>query len=192
MPRQHCPPGGDTALEGKDVIDQDLLDATDLSHHSIKGSDKEDMLESFGYLSEGDPNFQGSLEFVTKKQLSRSHSMVKDGSRGESANDHKASGDSETPQEGRPSEPFGDESTREILNMQSSGDNLSLIATQPPAEDISGVQLTRDTLSSGTVYVRKNGPPGGKGAVEKKYDGESFLPGQQSTFDKSMCNGWTS
>jgi hypothetical protein len=77
-------------------------------------------------------------------------------------------------------------STREILNTLSSGDNLSLISTQPPAEDIHGVQLTRDTLSSGTVYVRKNGPPGGEGAVGKKYDGESFLPGQQSTFDKSM------
>jgi hypothetical protein len=36
MPRQHRPPGGDTALGGKDVIDQDLLDATDLRHHSIK------------------------------------------------------------------------------------------------------------------------------------------------------------
>jgi hypothetical protein len=106
--------------------------------------------------------------------------MLKDRSRGESANDHKASGDSETPQEGRPSEPFGDESTREILNTLSSRDNLSLISTQPPAEDISGVQLTRDTLSSGTVYVRKNGPPGGEGAVGKKYDGESFLPGRRT------------
>jgi hypothetical protein len=65
IPRQHRPPGGNTALRGKDVIDQDLLDATDLSHHSIKGSDKEDMPESFGYLSEGDPIFQGSSEFVT-------------------------------------------------------------------------------------------------------------------------------
>jgi hypothetical protein len=71
------------------------------------------MPESFGYLSEGDPNIQGSLEFVTKKQLSRSHSMLRDGSGEESANDHKVSEDSETPQEGRPSEPFGDESTRE-------------------------------------------------------------------------------
>jgi hypothetical protein len=74
------------------------------------------MPESFGYLSEEDPNFQGSLEFVTKKQLSRSHSMLRDGSGEESANDHKVSGDSETPLEGRPSEPFGDESTREVLN----------------------------------------------------------------------------
>jgi hypothetical protein len=131
MPRQHRPPGGDTSLGGKDVIDQDLMDATSLSHHSIKGSDKEDMPESFGYLSKGDPNFQGSLEFVAKKQLSRSHSMLRDGSGEESANDHKVSGDSETPQEGCPSEPFGDESTREILNTLSSGDNISLISTQP-------------------------------------------------------------
>jgi hypothetical protein len=80
MPRQHRPPGGDTALRGKDVIDQDLLDATDLSHHSIKESGKEKMPKSFGYLSEGEPNFQENLEFVTKKQLSRSHSMLKDGS----------------------------------------------------------------------------------------------------------------
>jgi hypothetical protein len=62
-----------------------------------------------------------------------------------------------------------------------------LTSTQLPAEDIPGVQLTRpDTLSSGTVHVQKNGPPGGEGAVGKDYDGESFLPGQQSTFDKSM------
>jgi hypothetical protein len=34
------------------VIDEDLLDATDLSHHSSKESDKEEMPQSFGYLSE--------------------------------------------------------------------------------------------------------------------------------------------
>jgi hypothetical protein len=168
------------------VIDQDLLDATSLNHHSIKELDKEDMPESFRYLSEGDPNFQGSLEFVTKKQLSRSHNMLRDGSGEESANDHKVSEDSETAHEGRPSEPFGDESTREILNTLSSGDNLSLTSTQLPAEDIPGVQLTRDNLSSGTVHVQKSGPLGGEGAAGKSNDGKSFLPGQQSTFDKSM------
>jgi hypothetical protein len=56
--------------------------------------------------------------------------------------------DSETPEEGRPPEPFKDESTREILNTLSSRDNRSLIITQPPAEDIPGVQLRRDNLSS--------------------------------------------
>jgi hypothetical protein len=101
------------------VIDQDLSDATDLSHHSIKGSGKEEMPESFGYLSEGDPNFQGSLESVTKKQLSGSHSTLKDGSGEESANDHKVSGDSKTPQEGRTSEPFGDESHYAVARRQS-------------------------------------------------------------------------
>jgi hypothetical protein len=34
--------------------------------------------------------------------------------------------------------------------------------------------------------VQKNGPPRGEGAVGKTYDGESFLPGQQSAFDQSM------
>jgi hypothetical protein len=112
--------------------------------------------------------------------------MLKDGSGEESANDHKVYGDSETHQEGRPSEPFGDESTKEILTTLSSGDNLSLISAQLPTEDIPGVQLTKNTLSSETVYVRKNGPPRGEGAVGKKYDGESFLPGQQLAFNKSM------
>jgi hypothetical protein len=119
VPRQYRSSRGNTALRGKDVINQDLMDATDLSHHSIKESGKEEMPEILGYLSEGDPNFQGSLEFVTKKQLSGSHSMLKDGSGEESANDHKVSGDSMTPQEGRPSEPFGDESIKEILTTLS-------------------------------------------------------------------------
>jgi hypothetical protein len=101
--------------------------------------------------------------------------VLGDGSREESANDHRVTGDSETPQEGRPSEPFGDESTREILNTMSLGDNLSLISTQLPAEDLTGAQLTRDNLSSETVRVQKNGPPGGEGAVEKNDGGESFF-----------------
>jgi hypothetical protein len=64
--------------------------------------------------------------------------------------------------------------------------SLSDYYTAAAAEDIPGVQLTRDNLSSGTVRVRKNGPQGGEGAVGKNNVGESFLPGQQSTFDKSM------
>jgi hypothetical protein len=186
IPRQYRASGDSTTHGGKNVTDQDSLDVTDLSHYSIKESDKQDMPESFGYLSEGDPNYQGTLEFVMKKQLPRSRSMLGNGSGEESANDHKDSGESEMPQEGRPSEPFGDESTREIINTLSSGDNLSLTATRLPAEDIHGVQLTRDNLSSGTLYAQKNGPPRGEGAVGKNEDGESFLPGQQLTFDQSM------
>jgi hypothetical protein len=140
IPRQYRAPGDSTAHGGKNVTDQDSLDATDLSHYSIEESDKQDMPESFGYLSEGDPNYQGTLELVMKKQLPRSRSMLGNGSGEKSANDHKDSGESETPQEGRPSEPFGDESTREIPNTLSSGDNLSLATTPLPAENIPGVQ----------------------------------------------------
>jgi hypothetical protein len=71
MPRQHRPPGGNTALGGKDVIDQDLLDATDLSHHSIKELGKEEMPESFGYLSEGDSNGSRKLEICDKEAAVR-------------------------------------------------------------------------------------------------------------------------
>jgi hypothetical protein len=49
-----------------------------------------------------------------------------------------------------------------------------------------GRGYTWRTNNKGHSLFRKNGPPGGKGAVGKKYDGESFLPGQQPTFDKSM------
>jgi hypothetical protein len=57
-PRQFRSPRGDDAHTGKNVIDEDLLDATDLSHHSSKESDKEEMPQSFDYLSEEDPNFK--------------------------------------------------------------------------------------------------------------------------------------
>jgi hypothetical protein len=42
-PRQFRSWRDDDAHAGKNVIDQDLLDATDLSHHSSKESDKEKM-----------------------------------------------------------------------------------------------------------------------------------------------------
>jgi hypothetical protein len=186
IPHWYRPPGKDTVVGGKNVVGKDLLDATSLNHHSNEEPDKEEMPESFGYLSERSPNYQGALEFVTKKQLPGSRSMLVNGSGRVSANDHKDFGDSETPQEGRPSEPYEDESTREILKLLSSGDNLSSTPTQLPAEDIPDVQLTRDTLSSGTVRVQKNGPPGGTGAVGRNNDGEFILPGQQVTFDKSL------
>jgi hypothetical protein len=51
------------------------------------------------------------------------------------------------------------------------------------------VQLIRDNPSSGTVYAQQNGPPGGEGAVGKNDDGESFLPGQQPTFDNLSMPG---
>jgi hypothetical protein len=47
---------------GKDVISEDLLDATDPNHNPTDKSDSLEMPEGFGYLSEGDPDFQGVLE----------------------------------------------------------------------------------------------------------------------------------
>jgi hypothetical protein len=44
---------------GKDVISEDLLDATDPDHDPSDKSDSLAMPEGFGYLFEGDPNFQG-------------------------------------------------------------------------------------------------------------------------------------
>jgi hypothetical protein len=40
---------------------EESLDATDFSHDPSNKSDTEEMPESFGYLSEGDPNYQGVL-----------------------------------------------------------------------------------------------------------------------------------
>jgi hypothetical protein len=171
------------------MVDQDSLDATDLNHHSSKESDNEEMPESFGYLSYQDPNFQGAWEFMMEKQLPRSRSMLGNGSGEEekSANNHKESGESETPQEGRPSEPCEDESTRKILKLLSSGDEVSYIDTQLPAEDIPGVPLTRVTPSSGTKHTQKNELPTRGEVVGEEYsDCESILPDQQSAFDKLM------
>ena len=42
---------------GKDMISEDLLDATDPDHDPSDKSDSLEMPEGFGYLSEGDPNF---------------------------------------------------------------------------------------------------------------------------------------
>jgi hypothetical protein len=73
------------------------------------------MPKSFGYLSEGDPNFHGALKFVMEKQPPRRGSMLRNGSRRVCASDHEAAGEqSGTPQEGRPLEVSDDES-REIL-----------------------------------------------------------------------------
>jgi hypothetical protein len=188
--RQFQSAGVDDTRRGRNMVDQDLMDATNLNHHSNKESDNEEMPKSFGYLSEGDPNFQGaSMEFVMEKQLPKSSSVLRNGSKKEKASDHEGSGEqSETPQEGRPLESFDDESTREILKTLSSGDNISLTNNiQPPAEDIPGASLTRENVSTGTRCMRTHDlPEEGEIIGEKHQDGESKLSGQQSTFDKSM------
>jgi hypothetical protein len=97
---------------------------------------------------------------VAGKQLSRQkNSVLGDGSgeEKESAIDHEVSGESGMSQEGHSSDSFDDEST-EILKTLSSGDTISLTRTQLPAEDIPGVRLTRDNLSSGTACMQRNNP----------------------------------
>jgi hypothetical protein len=44
-------------------------------------SDREEMPESFGYLSGSEPNFQGVLEFVMSAQLPESRSVSGNGSK---------------------------------------------------------------------------------------------------------------
>jgi hypothetical protein len=181
--------GGDNTHRVRNMVDQDLLDATNLNHYSSKKSDNEEMPKTFGYLSEEDPNFQGALEFVMEKQLPRSSSVLRNGSKKEKASDHEGSGEqSGMPQEGRPLESSDDESTREILKTLSAGDNISLTNNaQPPAEDIPGASLTRESVSTGRRRMRKDDlPEEGEIIGEKHQDGESKLSGQQSTFDKSM------
>jgi hypothetical protein len=60
-PRQlyHAPRVG-KVYEGKDMISEDLLDATDPNHDSSDKSDSLEMPKGFGYLSEGDPIFKES------------------------------------------------------------------------------------------------------------------------------------
>jgi hypothetical protein len=54
---------------GKHMISEDLLDATDPDHDPSDKSDSLEMPEGFGYLSAGDPDFQGVLEFVMLRRL---------------------------------------------------------------------------------------------------------------------------
>jgi hypothetical protein len=189
-PRQFQSAGGDDTRRGRNMVDQNLLDATDLNHHSSKESDNEEMPKIFGYLSESDPNFQGALKFVMGQQLPRSSSVLRNGSRKvKDSNDHEGSEEQNgTPQEGRPLESSDDESTREILKTLSSGDNFSLINnTQPPAEDIPDASLKRENVSTGTRRMRTDDlPEEGEIIGEKHQVGVSKLLGQQSTFDKSM------
>ena len=62
------------------MISEDLLDATDPDHDPSDKSDSLEMPEGFGYLSEGDPNFQGVLEFVMPRRLQARRSMLRNGS----------------------------------------------------------------------------------------------------------------
>jgi hypothetical protein len=150
--------------------------------------DKEEMPQSFSYLSEEDPIFQGSLEFVAGKQLSRQkNSVLGDGSgeKKKSAINHEVLGESRMFQEGHSSDSLDDEST-EVLKTLSSRDTISLTKTQLPVEDIPGVRLTRDNFSSRTARMQNNPWTKGKVVGKKRDNGKFILPGQQSTFDKSM------
>jgi hypothetical protein len=126
---------------------------------------------------------------VAGKQLSRQkNSVLGDGSKEkkESAIDHEVSRESGMFQEGHSSDSSDDEST-EVLKTLLSRDTISLTKRQLPVEDIPGVRLTRDNFSSGTARMQKNNSWTKGEVVGKKRDnGEFILPGQQSTFDKSM------
>jgi hypothetical protein len=178
---------------GKDMISEDLLDATDSDHDPSDKSDSLKMPEGFGYLSEGDPDFQGVLKFVMPRQLQTKRHMLKNGSgdneeEEESAVPISGLGESEMPQEGYPFDPLGDKSAREILKNLPPGEQPSLMNGKELAKDIPADVLTRDDFSSGTRNVRRNDPPEEAAVVgEKRSGGKSTSPlGQQSTFDKLM------
>jgi hypothetical protein len=177
---------------GKDMISEDLLDATDPDHDPSNKSDSLEMPEGFGYLSEGDPNFQGVLEFVMPRRLQAKRSMLRNGSgeneEEESAVPIRSLGESEMPQEGHPLDPLRDEAARQVLKNLPPGEQPSLMNGKELAKDIPADVLTRDDFSSGTSNVRRNDPPEEAAVVgEKRSGGKSTSPlGQQSTFDKSM------
>jgi hypothetical protein len=60
---------------------EELLDATDFGQDPSDKRDSVEMPESFGYLSECDPNFQGVLKFVMNGQLQEKRSVPKNGSK---------------------------------------------------------------------------------------------------------------
>jgi hypothetical protein len=193
-PRQYRAPRVGKIYGGEDLMCEESLDATDFSYDPRNKSDREEMPESFGYLSESDPNFQGVLEFVMSAQLPESRSVSGNGSEKNKDEEKKSAmpirtlEDSEMPQKGHPSE-LKDEAARQILKNLSIGEQPSLLNDKELAQDIpADVLLTRDDFSSGTRNVRKNDPPEEVAIVgEKRVDGESnSLSGQQSTFDKSM------
>jgi hypothetical protein len=177
---------------GKGMISEDMLDATDPDHDPSDKSDNLEMPEGFGYLSEGDPNFQGVLEFMMPRRLQAKCSMLRNGSKvneeEESVVPIRSLGESEMPRKGHPLDPLRDEAVRQILKNLPPGEQPSLMNGKELAKDIPADVLTRDDFSSGTSNVRKNDPPKEAAVVEEKRSGgKSTSPlGQQSTFDKSM------
>jgi hypothetical protein len=152
-PRSIVPQG----YGGKDEINEDLLDAADSTHHANKDPDRKAMPENFGYLSESDQNYEGALEFVTLKQLTK-ESIVLESIEYESA-DHEDPGQSETSQEGRPSETFEDGSTKIHKNLPS-GAHTSLIKGLELAKDLPpDVKLTTELLAPGTPRKQRSGLP---------------------------------
>jgi hypothetical protein len=170
------------------MISEDSLDATDPDHDPSDKSDSLEMPEGFGYLSEGDPNFQGVLEFVMPRRLQAKRSMLRNGSgdnkeEEESAVPISGLGESEMPQEGHPLDPLRDEAAREILKTLPPGEQPSLMNGRELAKDIPADVLTRDDFSSGTRNMRRNDPPEEAAVVgEKRSGGKSTSPlGQQLT-----------
>jgi hypothetical protein len=178
---------------GKDMINEDLLDAADSNHDPSDKSDSLEMPEGFGYLSEGDSNFQGVLEFVMPRRLQTKCSMLRNGS-GDNEEEEESVvpisglGESEMPQEGHPLDPLRDEAAKEIFKNLPPREQSSLMNGKELAKDIPADVLTRDDFSSETRNVRRNDPPEEAAVVgEKRSGGKSTSPlGQQSTFDKSM------
>jgi hypothetical protein len=161
---------------GKDMISEDLLNALDLDHDPSDKSDSLEMPEGFGYLYEGDPNFQGVLKFVMPRRLQMKRSMLRNGSgdneeEEESAVPISGLGESEMPQEGHPLDPLRDEAAKEILKNLPPGEEPSLMKGNELAKDIPADVLTNDDFSSGTRNVRRNDPPEDAAVVGKKLSG---------------------
>jgi hypothetical protein len=109
-PRRYRAPRVGKVYGGEDLMCEESLDAMDFSHDPSNKSDREEMPESFGYLSEGDPNYQGVLEFVMPVPLQEIRSKLENGSKEEkeSARPIRNLEEREMPQEGHPSDPWKD------------------------------------------------------------------------------------
>jgi hypothetical protein len=145
---------------GEDLMCEESLDAMDFSHDPSDKSDRKEMPESFWYLSEGDPNYQGVLEFVMPVSLQEIRSELENGSEEEkeSARPIRNLEESELPQEGHPSDPWKDEA-QEVLKNLPTGDNLSLTNGKELAKDIPvDVRQTIDNLASRTTRGRMGRP----------------------------------